>query len=190
MTYPSDTRLREEIDAMAGEGFLFSRFPTETVRANMQLGGVKASSGEVERLWLSYQRATVESGLAPYSKHGGGAVSAPLLAFMSKETGYPKMTVAAFLNGLEKAVKEGWDWKWIDPRAAAEEGLPMTVGDSISQAVKGAGDTVGAFLKPTLDPVTNLVKYAAIAIVAGAVVYGVYQGTQAYKAYKRVRRRR
>ncbi len=171
---------------MSGEGFLFSIFPTETVRANMEISAVKASNGEVERLWTAYQKALMVEGLAPYSKAGGGAVAAPLLQSIEKETGYPRLVVAAFLNALERAVKEqGWDWKWLDPRAAKEAGQALSAGESISKALKATGQGAADFLKPTLDPVTNLVKYASVALVAGAVIYGIYHGTKIFKAVKR-----
>jgi ABC-type phosphate/phosphonate transport system substrate-binding protein len=178
--------LQREMDGMSGEGFLFAIFPVETVRVNMAAGGVKASASEVERLWTAYQKATMAEGLAPYSKAGGGAVAAPLLQSMEKETGYPRMTVAAFLNGLEKAVREqGWDWKWLDPAAAREAGQPLSAGESISKAIKSTGQTAADFLRPTLDPVTNLVKYAAVGLVAGAVIYGLYHGSKLWKSKRR-----
>lgn len=178
--------MEREMARLSGEGFLFAVFPSETVRNNMAQAQVSASRAEVERLWTAYQRATVEQGLAPYSKDGGGAVAAPLLQSMEKDTGYSRMLVAGFLNALERAVKEqGWDWKWLDPGAARREGLPMTAGESISQAMKKTGQAAGDFLKPTLDPVTNLVKYAAVALVAGAVVYGIYHGTKIFKSKRR-----
>lgn len=183
--------VRREIDQMSGEGFLFAVFPTATVRTNMSQGGVSASAGEVERLWTAYQKALAVPGVAPYSKAGGGAVAAPLLKSIEAETGYDRMRIAAFLNALEKAVKEqGWDWKWLDPRAAKEAGLPLTAGQSVSQAIKATGQSAADFLKPTLDPVTNLVKYASIALVAGAVIYGVYHGTKIFKVAKRRRKGR
>lgn len=176
---------RREIDQMSGEGFLFSVFPTETVRANMEASAVKASTGEVERLWTAYQKALIVENLAPYSKAGGGAVAAPLLQSMEKETGYGRGAIAAFLNALEKAVKEqGWDWRWLDPRAAKAAGQPLTAGESITKALKATGQGAADFLKPTLDPVTNLVKYAAVGLVAGAVIYGIYHGTKIFKTAK------
>ena len=177
--------LKREIEALSGEGFLFSIFPSETVRENMRSGSVAASIAEVERLWTAYQKSQ-DAGLAPYSKAGGGSVSAPLLKFMSAETGYPVMTVAAFLNALERAVKEqGWDWKWIDPRAAKQAGQSMTAGESVATGMKAVGQNVANLLKPTLDPVTNLVKYAAIAVVGGAVIYGIYHGTKIFGKKRR-----
>lgn len=178
--------MQREMDRLSGEGFLFAVFPTETVRNNMAIGAVKASAGEVERLWAAYQKALMVDGLAPYSKAGGGAVVAPLLQNMAAETGYSRNLIVAWLNGLEKAVKEqGWDWRWLDPRAAREAGQALTPGESISHALKSTGESVGDFLRPSLDPVTNLVKYAAVAMVAGAVIYGVYHGTKIFKAARR-----
>ncbi len=185
--------LRREMEPMAGEGFLFSTFPTETVKANMSLGGVKASDAEIERLWTAYQKGSIEKHFPAFTHKqvGGGSVAAPWVSYLEAETGYPRMTIAAYLNGVEKAVKEqGWDWRWLDPAAARDAGLPLTVGESVSGALKGAGESVGNFLKPTLDPVTNLVKYASIALVAGAVIYGVYHGTKVFKVFKAKRRKK
>lgn len=182
----SDAELQAEIARMSGEGFLFAIFPSESVRTNMESGGVKASRAEVERLWTAYQKGAIEAGIPPYSKGAGGANAAAWLQFLERETGYPRMTIAAWLNGLEKAVKEqGWDWKWLDPAAAREAGVPISAGESVSQAVQKSGQAIGDFLKPGLDPVTNLVKYAALAMAAGAVIYGVYHGSRLLKSRRR-----
>jgi len=155
------------------EGFLFSVFPTETVQANMQTGGVKVSASEVDRLWTSYQKA-MDSGLKPYAK--GMPDLYLLLNFMVSDTGYAKMTVAAFLNALETAVKvQGWDWKWLDPKSAKEAGQSLSIGESVQGALKATGEGAKSLLAPTLDPVANVVKYASIAAVAAAVIYGLYQ---------------
>lgn len=187
MQYSQD-QVREEIDRLSGEGFLFSVFPTETVRANMAAGGVKASAAEVERIWTAYQKGAIEKGIPAFAhkQAGGGSNAAAWLAFLESETGYPRLTLAAYLNGVEKAVKEqGWDWKWLDPAAAREAGLPLTAGESISQGMSKAGQAVGGFLKPGLDPVANIVKYAAVALVAGAVIYGAYHGSKLLKRKRR-----
>ena len=90
------------------------------------------------------------------------------------------------MNALERAVKEqGWDWKWIDPRAAKQAGQSMTAGESVATGMKAVGQNVANLLKPTLDPVTNLVKYAAIAVVGGAVIYGIYHGTKIFGKKRR-----
>lgn len=183
MPYSMDDMQKE---MLGGEGFLFAIFPTETVRANMAATGVKASDSEVERLWTAYQKALIVDGVHPYSKAAGGVVAAPLIQSMEKESGYSRSLIAGFLNGLEKAVKEqGWDWKWLDPRAAREAGQTLSIGEGVSKALKMTGQGLADFARPTLDPVTNLVKYAAIALVAGAVIYGVYHGSQFFKAAKR-----
>jgi len=182
----SEFQLKQEIDQMAGGDLFFSVFPSETVRTNMEAAGVVVSASQVDNLWAAYQAATVDQGLAPYSKAGGGKVAAPLLESMEKTTGYNRTILAAFLNALEMAVNvQGWEWKWLDPKRAIAAGQPMTAGASIKQALGAAGDSAKAFLAPTLDPVTNLVKYAAVALVAGAVIYGVYHGSKFLKAKRR-----
>lgn len=181
----SEFQVKQEIDRLSGEGFLFSIFPTETVRANMAAGLVTASDAEVERLWTAYQKGSAQ-GIPAYSKAAGGGNAAAWLTFLSSETGYDRGKIAAYLNGVEKAVKEqGWDWKWLDPAAATAAGEPITAGQSITKALGATGEAVGGFLKPSLDPVTNLVKYAAVALVAGAVIYGVYHGSKFFKAKRR-----
>jgi len=175
--------LHREMEGM--NGLDFSLFPSETVRTNMASAQVVVSASQVDRLWDSYQKATIGQGLKPYSKAGGGAVSAPLLNFMSADTGYSKAIVAAFLNAVEYAVTvQGWEWRWLDPAGAKAAGEPMTAGAAITDSLSTAGNAVGAFLKPTLDPVTNLVKYAAVALVAGAVIYGVYKGSKMFRKRK------
>jgi len=185
MPYSMDEMQKE---MMAGEGFLFSIFPVESVKNNMLASGVKASDAEVERLWSAYQKGSIEKGIPAYTHKlsGGGSNAAAWLSFLEGETGYPRLTIAAYLNAVEKAVKEqGWDWKWLDPAAARAAGEPLTAGESVSQALSKTGTAIGGFLKPTLDPVTNLVKYAALALVAGAVVYAVYEGQKHFKRAKR-----
>jgi len=187
MTF-SNEEVRREIAAMSGEGFFFSVFPVETVKTNMKQALVSVSDSEVERLWEAYKKAVI-GGLAPYSKAGGGAVAGPLLSAMEKDTGYIRATIAAFLNALERAVKEqGWDWKWLDPRAAKEAGQPLTAGESVKAAMSNTGKAVAEFVKPVADPVTNILKYGAIALVAGAIIYGLYQVSPFLKA-KRKRRK-
>lgn len=163
------------------EGFFLSVFPVETVVANMRLGGVSASSSEVERLWTAYKKA-VDSGLTPYSKAGGGVVSLPLLQAMEKDTGYVRGMIAAFLTALEKAVKvDGWDWKWLDPRAAKDAGQSLSIQESIQGALKATGQGASNLLAPALDPVTNVIKYASLAAIGVAVIYGIYQFNGAKK---------
>lgn len=182
----SEYQLRQEIEKMAGGDLFFSVFPSLTVLNNMSDSGVTVTAPQVDSLWAAYQKATVDQGLAPYSKAGGGKVAAPLLESMTAETGYDRLTVAAFLNGLEKAVNvQGWEWRWLDPKRAIAAGEPMTVTQSVTQALGSAGNATKAFLAPSLDPVTNLVKYAAVALVAGAVIYGVYHGSKFFKAKRR-----
>jgi hypothetical protein len=176
--------MRREMDSMRGFE-MFASFPTETVRANMATALIVVSSAEVDRLWEAYKKS-VQGGLAPYAKGGGGAVVTPLLRAMERETGYHRASIVAFLNALEKAVHEqGWDWRWLDPRAAKEAGLALTPGESISHAAQTTGQSVGGFLKPGLDPVTNIVKYTAVALVAGAVIYGIYHGTKIWRKGKK-----
>jgi len=176
------------MEPMSGEGFVFSVFPGDVVRANMQATGITVSLSEVERLWAAYQKALDEGGLSPYSKAGGGKVSAPLLAYMTKETGYSKAAVAAWLNALEKAVLvDGWDWKWLDPRAAKAAGISLTPSDSLTKASSVVGQVAENALAPALDPVVKIVKYGTIAIAVVGLGYLLYTGTNLFKKRKRAR---
>lgn len=178
-------------DAM-GAAYIPFTFPTVTVRNNMAIAGVLASNAEVDRMWEAYYSATVEDGLAPFRdpKLGGNT---PILLAVEKKTGFERLKVAAWLNAVYKAVNEqNMGWRWLDPKASdhAEQGAIKTVTDTLTTAARGVGEAAGALLKPSLDPVTNLVKYTAIAVAAGALVYGVYQGMVVYKSFRRVKRRK
>lgn len=184
----SPNEVRAEIDRLSGEGFLFSIFPAETVRANMEASGVKASTAEVERLWTAYKKGSMEKAMPAYAHKlaGGGSNASAWIQYLETETGYPRLTIAAYLNGVEKAVKEqGWDWKWLDPGAAHAAGEPLTAGESVSGALSKTGEAIAGYLKPTLDPVTNMIKYASVALVAGAVIYAIYEGSKYFKPAKR-----
>jgi hypothetical protein len=100
------------------------------------------------------------------------------------------MKVAAFLNGLLKAVNEqGAAGKYLDPmgyqNSIEGEYSPLNPIESLKTAAADIGQAAGNLLKPVADPVTNLVKYAAVALVAGAVIYGLYHGTKIFKAKRR-----
>jgi hypothetical protein len=180
MPYSREEILRE-MESPETMGALFS-FPSAFVQKAMAEAQVKADLSQVDRLWTAYEKGAVEQGIPAYGKAKGGANAAAWLTFLTGETGYSRNLVAAWLNALEKVVTEqGFDWKWLDPAAARAAGLPLSTGEAISQAIKSTGEAAGNLLRPTLDPVTNLVKYAAIAVVAGAVIYGIYHGSRYFK---------
>jgi len=168
-------------------------FPTVTVANNMKASGVSASFGEVDTLWNAYFTATTKDGLAPYGgPERGGAANAAILNKLATDTNIGKSKVAAFLNGLYKAVTEqGQAAMYLDPatyQKSAEGSYSLNPVESIKTAAKDIGQAAGNLLKPVADPITNLVKYAAVALVAGALIYGVYQGTKIMKARKKSRR--
>jgi hypothetical protein len=158
-------------------------FPTVTVRTNM--APVLASNSEVDRLWSAYKEATVTDKIPPYNSDLGGANIAPLLRALETKTGYTRMKIAAWLNALQKAVREqSWGWRWLDPAgamAAEKDAYSLNPVESLKKAAKDLGQAAGDLVKPSLDPVTNLVKYGALLVVGGAVIYGIYHGTKIFK---------
>lgn len=186
---PQDELMR---DLGMGIPYVPFTFPTVTVRNNMSLGGVSASNAEVDRMWDAYYQATAKDGLAPYGGSGrGGAANAALLNYVAEATNISKGKVAAFLNGLYKAVNEqGAARKYLDPlgyQKSVEGEYSLNPIESFKTAAADVGQAAGNLLRPVADPVTNLVKYAAVALVAGAVIYGVYHGTKIIKAGRRRR---
>lgn len=178
----------------AGEGlgapYIPLTFPTVTVRNNMQTLGVIASNAEVDRLWTAYKKVTTEDGLRPFHDPQLGG-NTPVLLAVEKETGFARAKVSAFLNGLYKAVNEqGWGWRWLDPAGAehAEQGgYSLNPIETLKTVAKDVGQAAGDLIKPSLDPVTNLVKYGALVVVGGAVIYGLYHGTKIFKATRKAR---
>lgn len=167
-------------------------FPTITVQNNMERSAVKISTAEVDRMWEAYRDATINGGLMPYNSESGG-VNLPIIQAMEKSTGYARLKIAAWLNALEKAVKEqGHGWRWLDPAGAAQAAKdqisPLNPLESIKTVTKSIGESAANLIRPSAEPVTNLVKWAAIAVVAGAVIYGGYQVSQIMKGRKRLRR--
>lgn len=163
-------------------------FPTVTVQTYMKQGGVVASTGEVDYLWTSYKDAVVKDGVSPYSPDKSGGENLPIILALQEKTGYDRGRVVAYLNAVVKAVNNGWGWRWLDPKKSMEVGKDIIQAplDMLKQVFQGIGDAVGGFLKPVADPVTNLVKYAALGIVGGAVIYGIFQARQVLKAKKRI----
>lgn len=170
-------------------------FPTVTVANNMEGAGVPVSYAEVDLLWNAYFNATTKDGLSPYGGPGrGGAANAAILNNIASATNLGKMKAAAFLNALFKAVTEqGQAAKYLDPAGYAKSAqgeYTLDPIESLKTAASDIGQAAGNLLKPVADPVTNLVKYAAVGLVAAAVIYGVWNGTKIYKAAKRRNRRK
>lgn len=156
-----------------GTAYVPFTFPTVTVRNNMQVWNVKTSNADVDRMWeVYYNLTTTDPRLPPYNKDQAGQ-NTPLVQGMMKGTGLSGLEVAAFLQGLEKAVNEqGWGWRWLDP-ALSDDQTQKALGIAPNIA-KTLGDTAKNLLAPTADSVTNIVKYAALAVAGGAIVYGLY----------------
>lgn len=144
-------------------------FPTVTVQQIAERGGVKMSNAEVERIWNAYLVAEVEGGHPPFSHDMGGAKLAPLLQALEAATSLPRLKIVAWLNALEEATKAGWYTYYIDPAGSV-------AGDKtgIGQVTGAIGTAVGNFLKPSAEPITNLVKWTAILAASGAAVYGLW----------------
>lgn len=160
-------------------------FPTVTVRNNMAQTQVSASTAEVDRLWEAYKRATVVDGISPYNKDGGSNLA--IIQALETATDYQRLKVVAWLNALDKAVKEqGFGWLWLDPAGAKEAGSPLIdpVG-ALKRTLGDAGQAVGNFLTPVADPVTNVLKWSAVLVGGAAVIYGIYHGTKLFNGRKR-----
>lgn len=176
-----------------GLAYMPFTFPTVTVQNNMERSGVDVSKQEVDRIWEAYRIATMQDGLMPYNKDLGGA-NLPIIQALEAKTGYARGTIAAWLNGLEKAVKEqGMGWRYLDPAGAAQaekETVSLTNPlESLKTITKSVGESAANLIKPSAEPVTNILKWTAIAVVAGAVIYGGYQVSQIMKARKRGRKK-
>jgi hypothetical protein len=161
---------REMMEVM-GFPFIPGTFPTVGVTNFMQRAGVKTSWAEVGRLWDAYYIATVKEGLQAFNSAAGGKNAAPLLNSMNKQTGIPKNTIAAWLNALEDEVA-----------ANGPINHPL---ESIKTVAKSVGQSAKELITPVADPITNIIKYSALLVVGGAVIYGIYHGTKIYKATRR-----
>ncbi len=162
-------------------------FPTVTVRNNMDATGVKATSAEVDRLWAIYKTATVEKGIKPFNPTGHDNL--PIIQALETGSDYTRIKVVAWLNGLYKAVSEqGFGWMWLDPAgAAASDPVGSVLVDPIASIKRLAGDSGQAlanFVAPVADPLTNALKWAAVLVVGGAAIYGLYEGTKFFKGRK------
>lgn len=144
-------------------------FPTVTVQEWAGKAGNILSRAEVDRMWEAYKEATVKDGIPIFRDPRGGG-NTPIVKAVAAKSGLTIVKAAAFLNATYSAVNEGGEgWCWIDPPRceAAESG-------AIQSVTGGIGGAVSNILKPSLDPVTNLVKWGAVLVVGGAVVYGLY----------------
>lgn len=187
---PSFDDLKKVMDGEAmGSAYIPFTFPTVTVRNNMMIWKVKASNADVDRLWeIYYQLTTSDPRLPAYSKAQAG-VRTPLFTAMVQKSGMPELTVAAYLQAVEKAVNEqGQGWRWLDPALSddATQGALSTG----SNVVKQVGEAAGNLLKPSLDPITNVMKYTALAVAAGAVIYGLWNLAPVFKSMKRRKRKK
>lgn len=169
---------KEIYEEMGAVSFLF---PKATVRTIMERNHVQASNSEVNYLWKQYEALVMEKGVPPYSpdKTGGGNLA--MITALEAATGYARGRVVGYLNAVVEAVRLGHSASWLDPRAAPK---PL---ETLKDITGGVGDAVGAFIKPVADPVTNIVKYAAIGIVGAGVIYAIFHGTKLYRISKRRR---
>ncbi len=185
---------KKELDEVMGAAYIPFTFPTLGVGSFMARAGVNASNATIDQLWDAYYSATMEEKLAPYAKDASGAVKAALLNSMSKRTSIPRGTVAAWLNALADEVAANGRGYYLDPAGAeaAAVGQVDPVNhplETVKTIFKAAGEAAGAALKPVADPLTNVIKYTAMALVAGAVIYGIWEFTPLVKS-KRSRKRR
>jgi hypothetical protein len=180
---------KKELDELMGLPGVPLTFPTLTVQSNMKTdSNVKVSTSVVDQLWESYKAGALAHKYGVFNSTNPESVSA-ILDSVTTDTGLDQNTVAAFLLGTEKAVKvQNWGSRWLDPAGAAtaETGTySLNPIQDIKTAAGDLGTTLKNFIAPVADPVTNLVKWTAILVVGGAVVYGIYHGTKIFKARKR-----
>ena len=164
-------------------------FPTVTVQTNAKNGGVDLSVSEVDELWGAYQNSQLKDGLKPFSHDMPGSDLVPLLDNLTAATSLSKMKVVAWLNATEQAVKQGFSAEYINPASAAkaEQGaISLNPIETVKTLASDAGTAIGNFIKPVADPVTNLVKWGAILVVGGAVVYGIYN----FRKFQKLRKKR
>jgi hypothetical protein len=177
-----------------GYAYVPFTFPTVTVRNNMETSGVHVSNGEVDMLWDSYFKGCNDKGLGPFGgPAGNGKVNADILNYIANETNLGKMKAAAWLNAVFKAVStQNADPQYLNPRGFKESQVGHVSGnplESVKTVLKDLGEATGGFLKPVADPVTNVIKYAAIGIVGIAAIYGLYKLTPIFKKKKTGKRR-
>lgn len=175
---------------MMGLPYVPGTFPTVGVTNFMKRAGVNTTWSEVGRLWDAYYIATVKEGLQAFNSAAGGKNAGPLLNSMNKQTGIPKNTIAAWLNALEDEVAANGRAYFLDPvtAKAAAEGQVDPINhplESLKTIAKNVGQSAGELIKPVADPITNIIKYSALLVVGGAVIYGLYHGTKIYKATRR-----
>jgi len=183
---------KELFDSM-GLAYIPFTFPTAGVANQMDKSGVKTRFAEVDLLWQSYYQATTEKGFSPF----GGAKGDPkkntlILNYLAQDTNLGKMKAAAFLNALF----EIGDTQYLSPMAKVKDQAGHYSSNPIESAKTLLSDIgLGAknLITPVADPVVNILKYSAIALVAGAVVYGLWTfGPEIKKAIgiKKTRKRK
>jgi len=185
---------KELLESM-GLAYIPWTFPTVTVKNNMAAALVNVSNAEVGILWDAYFLGTTEKNLPPFGGPGGTAkANADILNFIANQSNLGKMKAAAFLNALFKAVStQGADRQYLDPAgkiAAQADHYSLNPIESIKTGLKDLGVGVGGFLKPVADPLTNTIKYAAVGLVAVALIYGIYHGAKVLKLTKKSKRRK
>jgi len=177
-----------------GAAYIPFTFPTASVTGRMQAAGVNTNFAEVDRLWDAYYLALKNGGLAPYDKKASGAIKAPIINSMAAQTSISKNNIAAWLNALaDEAADSGYSY-YIDPitsekasEVKVDVGHPLA---AIAQVTKSVGQSTADLLRPSADAVTNVIKYAALALVAGAVIYSIYEFTPLIKGRKKKRGRK
>lgn len=165
-------------------------FPTTGVFSYMKRAGVDTSYDEVDRIWDAYYIATVQNKVPVYNPKEGGKNIGALLNNINKQTSIPKNTIAAWLNALVDEVNANGGTEYLDPVtavAAVQAGKfdIMHPIESLKLLATDAGQVVGGAAGAAVDPVTNLVKWAAILVVGGAVIYGVYHGAKYFNGKRK-----
>lgn len=185
---------KKELDEFMGFPGVPFTFPTLTVQSGMQSWGVNLSTSDVDKIWDIYKAANLAGTIPAYREVNGSSINLPIVNYLVNASGFPLLTIAAWLKSTESA-SYTWGDYWIDPLGTQKAQVgsyslnPVedlkTLANDIGSVATTATTAIANTAAPILDPVTNLVKWAAIFVVGGAVVYGLYKGTNIFKARKR-----
>lgn len=185
---------QKDLYEQMGMAYVPFTFPTVGVAGLMAKSNTVTTYAEVDMLWNAYYNAQMTGKFKPFNLSGGGqAAYQSLIDDMQGQTSSSPDTIAAWLVALAvHAETHPEDAYYLNPKASVDSSAQGNVDwthplDALKSVTKSVGEAAANLTKPTLDPVTNLVKYAAIAVVGAAVIYGVYQGTKIYKSRKRRR---
>jgi len=170
--------------ATMGAAYVPFTFPTITVQVTARRMGYTLTNAEIDRLWAIYKAGQLERGLKPFAIAGDSENNSRVIQDMMRESSLPRVTVAGWLLATAETVNQGWSSQWIDPANYTGGYVTEIIKDAVTEAggvLKATTTAVGDAAKPLIDPVTGLVKWAAILAVAGAGIYLLYNYKKVFK---------